>query len=171
MEMELVVPTVRYEQSFDEAMSEMKQAEGLSFWDEVGSPKSIEDYIGIRHDHSQGRRLPKDWIPATTFWLIDRNTFIGETTIRHELTEHLRTVGGHIGYWIRPSKRKMGYGKELLRLGLIKAKEMGLTQVRITCDETNEGSRKVIEANGGVPDGSTDMGENQPKKLLFWISV
>jgi predicted acetyltransferase len=169
--MKLVSPSLAYEKSFAVAVQEMQKAEGIGFWEEVGSPKSISDYINIRLDHAKGKQLPPNWIPATTYWLIDDGVFIGETTIRHELTEHLRTVGGHIGYWIRPSERKKGYGKELLKMGLAKAKELGIAQVRITCDETNIGSRKIIEVNGGVLDGSTDMGDKLPRKLLFWISL
>ena len=33
--------------------------------------------------------------------------------IRHELsTEYLRNYGGHIGYSIRPTERRKGYGKK-----------------------------------------------------------
>ncbi len=170
-EVQLILPAMAYENSFSEAVEEMRQAEGIGFWEEVGSPKSISEYIDIRLCHAKGERLPPNWIPATTYWLIDGDMFIGETTIRHELTEHLRTVGGHIGYWIRPSERKKGYGKKILRMGLEKAKELGITQVRITCDETNTGSRKIIEANGGKLEGSTNMGQKLPKKLLFWVSL
>ncbi len=169
--MQLVSPSLKYEKSFQEAADEMRKAEGIGFWEEVGSPKSIEEYIQIRLDHSIGKRLPAGWVPATTYWLVDGNLFIGETTVRHELTEHLRGVGGHIGYWIRPSERNKGYGKKILEMALQKAKELGIHQVRITCDETNLGSRKIIEANGGRLDGVTDMGEKLPKKLLFWISL
>jgi predicted acetyltransferase len=38
----------------------------------------------------------------------------------------------------------------MLAAVLPKARELGLEQVLITCDEDNKGSRAVIEANGGV---------------------
>lgn len=120
--------------------------------------------------HAQGQELPAGWIPQTTYWLVKNEEVLGETTVRHELNDHLLNVGGQIGYWIRPSERKKGLGKEILRLALRKAKEMGIQKVRITCDETNIGSRRIIEANGGELDGSTDMGAGIPRKLLFWIN-
>ncbi len=169
--MRLVSPSSVYEKSFKAAVEEMREAEGLEFWEQVGSPKNIREYIQIRLDHSKGKHLPIGWIPATTYWLVDDENFIGETTIRHELTEHLLNVGGHIGYWIRPSQRKIGYGTKILQMALSKAKTMGIHQVRITCDETNTASRKIIEANGGKLDGVTNMGETLPRKLLFWISL
>jgi predicted acetyltransferase len=169
--MKLALPSLEYEKSFTEALKEMRATEGMLFWEEVGSPKSVKDYIQLRLDHSKGKHLPPGWIPATTYWLIDSDTFVGETTIRHELTEHLMNVGGHIGYWIRPSERKKGWGTKILQMALEKAKGLGIQQVRVTCDETNTASRKIIEVNGGKLDGVTDMGEKLPRKLLFWISL
>ncbi len=169
--MKLVLPALNYKKTFEEAREEMRGESKMIFWEEVGSPKTVEDYIRIRLDHAKGKNLPKDWIPATTYWLIDNEKFIGETTIRHELTEHLRTVGGHIGYWIRPSERSKGYGKEILRLALEEAKTLGIDKALITCDETNIHSRKIIEANDGVYERTQDMGKELPKKLLFWIQL
>lgn len=44
-----------------------------------------------------------------------------------------------------------GYGTLLLKLGLEKAKELGLKdKVLIICDDDNIGSYKIIEKNGGI---------------------
>lgn len=169
--MKLVELSIEHEKAFEEALDELRGTSGMGFWEEVGSPETVEEYIHIRLDHAKGKNLPKDWIPATTYWLMDGDTFIGETTIRHQLTEHLRNVGGQIGYWIRPSRRKQGYGTQILRLALQKAKRLGLERIVITCDETNTGSRKIIEANGGIFERAQDMGVKNPKKLLFWIEL
>jgi predicted acetyltransferase len=48
-------------------------------------------------------------------------------------------------------------------LGL--CRDIGLRRVLITCDPGNVASRKVILANGGVPDGQAD-GEDR-----FWVSL
>ncbi|TSC58608.1 MAG: Acetyltransferase [Candidatus Peregrinibacteria bacterium Greene0416_19] len=162
-----------YEETFQSALNEMRQvgSMGIGDWAEIGSPKNVVEYIRVRQDHSEGRNLPRGWIPATTYWLVDEGAFIGETTIRHELTEHLRNVGGQIGYWIRPVKRHQGYGRQILRLALQKAKELRLEKIIITCDATNIGSRKIIESNGGVFEREQDMGPQNPKKLLFWITI
>jgi Acetyltransferase (GNAT) domain len=90
-------------------------------------------------------KLKPGIVPGSDFWLIDNNEFIERLSLRYELNEFLLKMGEHIGYEIRPSKRKRGYGAEILRLGLQKAKELGLQRVLVTCDEDNIGSKKIIE--------------------------
>ncbi|MCF7844919.1 MAG: GNAT family N-acetyltransferase [Kiritimatiellales bacterium] len=173
--MELVDPDLQYKESFMSSLEEkdLPGAEGFGMIGEnfknLGSPKTLEEYIQIRKDHSQGKNLRKDWVSASTFWLINEKCFIGEVTIRHELTEHLRNVGGHIGYWIRPSERQKGYGKIILKLALEKAKELGINKVLVTCDEMNIGSRKIIEANGGVLDRIKDSEDEDRDRTMYWI--
>ncbi len=80
-------------------------------------------------------------------------------------------TGGHIGYVIRPSKRRLGYGTVLLRLGLNKARERGLSRVLLTCGETNSASRKIIEANGGQFEDAVVVAGQTAKTLRYWISL
>ena len=103
--------------------------------------------------------------------MIDKNAFIGRLSLRHELNEFLLKIGGHIGYEIRPSRRKQGYGTEILRLGLEKAKELGLHRVLVTCDEDNIGSKKIIEHNGGKFENSIEIDGDKVKKLRYWIDL
>lgn len=90
-------------------------------------------------------------VPATTYFLIEdsEEQIIGAVNIRHTLNEDLLLRGGHIGYGVRPSKRRIGYGTEQLRLALVKCREMGLKKVLITCDKDNTGSSHIIMNNGG----------------------
>ncbi len=59
-------------------------------------------------------------------------------------------VLGHIGYAVVPWKRGLGYATTALRLLLPEAKAEGLRYVELTVEPTNQASRYVIEANGGV---------------------
>ena len=92
------------------------------------------------------------WTACHFFWVVDDDDdYVGSLALRHELTEFLLREGGHIGYSIRPSARRRGHAREALRLALPVARdELGLEQVLVTCREGNEGSRRAIEANGGV---------------------
>ena len=79
--------------------------------------------------------------------------------------------GGNIGYGIIPSKRGLGYGTKALKLTLEKAKELGLKKVLLTCNSTNIGSKKVIEANGGLLENEILGEEGKPNKLRYWIEL
>ena len=62
---------------------------------------------------------------------------------------HPEKEAGHIGYDIRPSERRKGYGTAILSLTLAKARELGLREVIVTCDSDNVGSLRIIKKNGG----------------------
>ena len=83
--------------------------------------------------------------------------------MRHRLTEFLRDVGGHVGYYVRPSRRRRGHATAMLRAVLPYAADLGLERVLVTCDDTNEGSRRVIEAAGGV------LEDQRGVKLRYWL--
>ena len=116
-------------------------------------------------------------------WLIDQGEYIGQISIRPELcTSYLITYGGHIGYSIRPSRRRLGYGKKILTLSLEASRDMGLHRILVTCDSDNIASRKIIEANGGRFEKAMKMDarafraqgrEQHPgvEKLRYWIDL
>lgn len=82
---------------------------------------------------------------------MDGDKFIGEVSIRHELTDALLRYGGNIGYGIRYSEWNKGIGTTMLSMALKYAKErLGLNRVLITCDDDNIGSARVIEKNRGI---------------------
>jgi predicted acetyltransferase len=90
--------------------------------------------------------------------------------IRLRLTPDLEREGGHIGYDVRPSRRREGLGTTLLRLALVEARTMGIARVLITCDADNVGSQKIIERNGGQYAGSSAASDSGKVVLQYWIS-
>lgn len=169
--MKLVIPSLQYKQSYLQAVDEAKDETGITILSRPKKNQSFEQFVSNKIEEAKGLHLPKGWVPATELWLIDNGEFIGRVSIRHELTDHLLKIGGHIGYWIRPSKRRMGYGKEIFKLALSEAKKMGISKVLVTCDETNIGSCKIIEANGGVLENIVDIDQKKPRKKRYWITL
>lgn len=51
---------------------------------------------------------------------------------------------------MRPSARRRGFARELLRRTLARAREMGLPEVWLTCAKGNVASARTILSNGGV---------------------
>jgi predicted acetyltransferase len=94
------------------------------------------------------------FVEGEQFMLIreDEKRIFGMIAFRHYLNQTLEKTGGHIGYSIRPSAWRKGYGKAMLSLCLDKCHAFGLDKVLITCNSKNEASRKTILSNGGAFD-------------------
>ena len=158
-----------YEESVDKINSGKMKPHNMMFMntEEV-------DVIQKFKDDRDREKLPKDYVPAYNYFLVDDDIFLGVIMIRIELTDQLLNYGGNIGYGIRPHYWKHGYGTKLLELGLIKAKELiDADKVLITCDDDNVGSYKIIENNGGVLDNKViniEMGEEFLTRR-YWIKL
>jgi len=88
---------------------------------------------------------------------------------RFWLTPELKREGGHVGYDVRPSMRRRGYGTAVLRLVLPLVRQHGIQRVRITCDADNIGSIKIIERNGGVLAGEEISPASGKLVRQYWI--
>jgi predicted acetyltransferase len=173
--MELAEPARIYKDSFIGAVREFDtersvRATQYQQLDLRALEKNFEVFCQEQRGHAEGKHLPDGFVPESVYWLVDGTVFIGRISIRHRLTPQLLQSGGHIGYDIRPTQRRKGYGSVILRLGLERAAALGLERVLLTCDETNDASRKIIEKNGGVLEKSVAV-EGGPNKLHFWITL
>ena len=176
--MELVLPSAEYKDSFIEAVKEFqadtensdrqKKYRALSVA-ELG--RDFDSFIERERSQAKGENLPEGYVPQTDYWFVDKGEYVGRVSIRHQLTQHLKEIGGHIGYDIRPSKRRQGYGNKILELALPKAKELGISRLLVTCDITNEASRKIIEKNGGRLENQVPNPETGVDKLRYWIDI
>jgi predicted acetyltransferase len=106
---------------------------------------------------------PGGFVTATSLWIVEGDEVLGRLSLRHALTPFLLEVAGHIGYAVRPSARRRGVATRALALLLPIAADHGIDPALITCDVDNVGSRKVIEANGGV------LEDERAGKLRFWV--
>jgi predicted acetyltransferase len=147
--MELSLPDSKFKKSYIAAQRELR-AEGAAKDIDFDRLKlRFEYYVQHKILQSRGVGLAKGHVPYTEYWITEGRHFLGRISLRHCLNESLERFGGHIGYEIRPSERKKGYGKKALALVLIEARKRGLREVLITCDDDNLGSIRIIEANRG----------------------
>lgn len=163
----LARPSARYKDSFIEATYEYIQENlGISW-----NPNILEERF---HEYVQ-TLLDKEtdpiagYVPSTQYWLIvNGDTYAGEIDVRHYLTDSLRRFGGHIGYKVRPTMRQRGYGKFMCQLAIQEARQLGITDILITCDDDNVGSQKIIESNGGILQDKIDNGRGVLTRR-YWI--
>ena len=184
MNTRLVPPDVRYHASFLEAVEEFTQSQGEDVrFAGLGVLAAVGDFPGefftaeellqeptfsayVERLHEVGQPhtpLPPEIVPSTTLWWVEGDDYLGRLSIRHRLTQWLFDFGGHIGYAVRPSKRGQGHATAMLAASLPWAAELGIDPVLVTCDDTNNASRRVIEVNGGVLD------DQRKEKLRYWI--
>ncbi len=169
----IILPSTDYRQSYIAYVEELR-LRGEPFIPFVlGFP--YDDFPGLvkkYHDLSRGIGLPANFVPHTTYWLIDQNDeVVAVSNLRHQLNQKLELEGGHIGYGVRPSKRQHGFGYEVLRLTLLEAKKMGIETVLITCGKQNLGSQKIILKNAGTFASEHFSEDRQETILRYWIEV
>ena len=119
-----------------------------------------------------GAELPEGIVPCDYFWITDGDEVVGFIAFRRELNDWLRQYGGHIGYSVRPSRRREGIVTEALRQVLEIARAGGHTRVMLTCDDDNPGSYRTIEGAGGELQDVIDVPEaEQPRLRRYWIAL
>jgi predicted acetyltransferase len=174
---QLVEPTTALAASYRSAMADFA-AEGRGSTDddsalgrqlrEFGAQWQTEEgfeqfLAALRAEGDTSQPPPPNWVHSSTYWWAEGSEFLGAIRIRHRLTSHLLEHGGHIGYDVTPKARRRGHGTAMLRAALPVAAGLGIERALITCDVDNLGSRKVIEANGGV------LEDERSGMLRFWV--
>lgn len=173
--LELIRPTMELEAEYRAMIGERLASEDALEQSRFMITQLGDDfdaYVRKLNDASQGANLPEGWVPYDSYWLVqDGVRVIGECRLRHRLGPHLIAEGGHIGYMIRPSERRKGYGTLILAQVLEKARERGMDRVLVTCDDDNIGSSRIIEKNGGVPDEPSISPRTGRRTLRYWIHL
>lgn len=156
----------------DQALLAQKElvAEQFNFLLSYDADVDWTEYLEKVEDTRQGRNLPEGYVPATFFLAEVGGDLVGRVSIRHKLNPVLRTVGGHIGFAVRPRFRRRGYAQEMLKCAIVEAKRLGIDNVLVTCDRGNLGSKTVIETCGGVEAPPTVDG-CMANKVRYWITT
>ena len=127
------------------------------------------DYVALVHGWEHGRDLPQGFVANADLVADVDGVVVGRASLRFELNEFLRTLGGHIGYAVRPQFRGHGYAKEILRQSVELLRVRGISPVLVTCDDDNLASARVIESGGGVLENVVPGVADMPKRR-YWIS-
>ena len=158
--------------SFKRAVNEFAVKEpDFSFAFNFNPNGSFVEYVQLLENWTKGVNLPDNFVPNTFLVAVVDSDIVGRVSIRHELNDFLAKVGGHIGYGVIPSRRRKGYGNLMLKLSLPIASALGISNILITCDDNNLGSRKIIENNGGVFEGLYQDAQMDVAKRRYWIDA
>jgi predicted acetyltransferase len=125
-------------------------------------------YVAGLERQARGVEVPAGRVPATFLVAEADGEIVGRSSIRHELNDFLRREGGHIGYGVLAGHRRRGHATEILRQSLVIARQVGVRDVLVICDEANLGSRAVIERCGGRLDAVV-TGEAGTPLRHYWF--
>lgn len=104
--------------------------------------------------------------PPTNVHALGYRDWVGFLAIRHRLNDFLLELGGHIGYSVRPSRRREGHAGAALALAVREARDhLDLRHVLVTCDEDNVASLRTIESTGGI------LEDTRQGKRRYWITT
>ncbi|WP_350310220.1 GNAT family N-acetyltransferase [Rhodococcus sp. MEB041] len=103
-------------------------------------------------------------VPSQVWWYTSGEFYLGSLVLRHRLTDD--EGGGHIGCHVVYPWQRRGHATRMLRAALGRCSRMGITRALLTVAPDNVASLKVVERNGGVPDGVNHEGEAR-----FWIDT
>ena len=143
----------------------------------LASPMDGTDLLGVVEDTKEwvekengmwmDENLPSGYVSSTLLVAKRRKDekVVGMINIRHSLNDHLLKIGGNVGYSVRPTERCKGYGKKMLSLSLPYLKAFGNKRALLTCNVTNEASRRIIIGNNGVYEDTVDGIER------YWIDL
>ncbi|MGN6612975.1 MAG: GNAT family N-acetyltransferase [Angustibacter sp.] len=173
---ELIAPTVALHASWLESLREWgsgvhQDGTGLHGDDDVESAEGFAAWVErLRQQNDPTVPLPEGRVPAEYWWIVDGNAYLGAITLRHELNDFLLEQGGHIGYGVRPTARRRGLATWALGEVLRHARQVGLTQVLITCDDDNVGSARTIERHGGRLEDVREVDGDRTVRR-YWVDL
>jgi predicted acetyltransferase len=172
-EIELLAPTAGLEGAFHSLMAEDPNAAGASRFERLG--RDYAAFLRALDEEARGVELLPGLVPQNVYWLVRRDAsgpvIVGASRLRHTLNATLEDVGGHIGYDVRPSERRRGYGTLLLALTLPRARALGLPRVLLTCYAENVASARIIEKNGGVLASQSVSPRTGTLVSRYWIEL
>lgn len=154
--MKLVFPTKAYKEKAKEFIAEFyecgSEIAGSGSLDRYLKESTYDEWLVKLFSYIDIANVPEGKIPGLTYFFVreDDDRIIGMINIRLALNDFLRNEAGHIGYCIRPTERRKGYGTELLRAGIAVCRRVDMKKIIVTCDKINLGSAGVIRNCGGV---------------------
>lgn len=153
--MKLIFPTLEYKEKAIEYINEFyeygSEINGVGALDWYLKESTYEAWLQKVIADMDVANVEPHRVPALTYFFVreEDDRILGMANLRLALNDFLRTEGGHIGYSIRPTERRKGYGTRMLQEALKVYDRLGIEEVFVSCDRENPASSGVIINCGG----------------------
>jgi predicted acetyltransferase len=127
----------------------LMEPEGFAFLFDFTPGDDFAAYVRRTEAFNAGGDWSEGGVPGRFLVAESEGRLVGRLSLRFELDEYLRRFGGHLGYCVLPAFRRRGFASHMLMEGLRLLRSVGVDTVLVTCDDTNEGSLRVVERAGG----------------------
>jgi predicted acetyltransferase len=167
---ELARPSLAWLPSYLEFIEEMR-ALGETIWP-TRVPLADDtpgDFVARLLAKEQSAELP--FVTESVYWGVVDGAVVGLIALRHRLTEKLAQYGGHLGYEVCPSARRLGVATAMIKLVLATPHARAIGKLLITCAPSNTGSRKAIENAGGVLAGIVFVDEVKRDTCHYFVDA
>jgi len=168
--MELIFPTIEHKQAALEYKQEHINCSEAHIHGSSGFMQADDYESWLDKITWNQTKATSDWVTGSVYFAIVDGKIIGSIAVRHYLNDSLLKSGGHIGYGIRPSERRKGYGTKMLALALEKCRELGIEKALVTCDKGNIASAKTAMKNSGVLENEFTE-EDGNIVQCYWITI
>jgi predicted acetyltransferase len=162
-------PYTKADESAARSAHMVAEAEGSHMLLGFDDDTSWDDFLNSIDDQRAGLLHSQYVVRGVQLAADVRGELVGRASVRFELNEFFETRGGHIGYYVRPEFRRLGYATEILRQALVVARAEGVGPVLMYCGDTNVGSLQAIERCGGVLDETGLSGDGGTTWRRYWI--
>ncbi len=177
-ELMLIIPNKEYMNQAKELIKETIELDNdnpdkWAGFSRLNEFENYDEWLQKIADELHQEKLEPGRVTASTYFTIRKNDnrIVGIINIRHELNDYLLNYAGHIGYSIRPTERRKGYGKKQLLLGLEKCLDLNIKDILVTCRKNNIGSAKTIESCNGKLENIIYNPHDEDNHKRYWIKL
>lgn len=175
MKLILIKPDLTYYDKYNEMMKEWRDSNTqVAPWFLDKTFSTIEEFADFIQmlDQTELGNQDKRFSSSTSYFVVDEDDrLIGAASLRHYLTVEGINTWGHIGYGVRPSERRKGYGAEILKLTLEEAKKKKIYKTLVCAHKSNIASCKIIEKCNGILENVVNDPDNINEIInRYWIN-